>query len=149
MEALLCCSRNNISTKGAKLYCTTFPCHNCAKHIIAAGIMHVVYIEPYTKSKAFSFYKDAISQNPEDELVTFMPFMGVGPRKFFDLFSIYLSSGYPIKRKNADGNTVDWKPESSRARMQMLPHSYLEKETFATVKFSDNLKLLEKINSGD
>ncbi|MBU2512791.1 cytidine deaminase [bacterium] len=33
MEAILACARNNISTMGAAIYCTTFPCHNCAKHI--------------------------------------------------------------------------------------------------------------------
>jgi deoxycytidylate deaminase len=38
MEALLCCARNHLSTRGGVLFCTTFPCHNCAKHIVAAGI---------------------------------------------------------------------------------------------------------------
>src|ERR1035441_2134326 len=51
MEALLSCGRNGVSTTGATLYSTTFPCHNCAKHIIAAGIKRVVFIEPYLKSK--------------------------------------------------------------------------------------------------
>lgn len=52
MEALLSCARSNVSAHGATLYCTTFPCHNCAKHVVAAGITRVVYIEPYPKSKA-------------------------------------------------------------------------------------------------
>ncbi|MDN3612645.1 hypothetical protein QWZ16_23945 [Vibrio ostreicida] len=26
-----------------------FPCHNCAKHIVASGIKRVVYVEPYPK----------------------------------------------------------------------------------------------------
>jgi hypothetical protein len=30
------------STLGATLFSTTFPCHNCAKHIIASGIRRVV-----------------------------------------------------------------------------------------------------------
>lgn len=41
MEALLSCSRNGIATRAAQLYCTTFPCHNCAKHLIDAGIKEV------------------------------------------------------------------------------------------------------------
>lgn len=38
MEAILACARNNISSTDAVMYATTFPCHNCAKHIVAAGI---------------------------------------------------------------------------------------------------------------
>lgn len=61
MEALLACARSNISCSGGTLYCTTFPCHNCAKHIIAAGIEQVVYVEPYPKSKAMEFHDDAVT----------------------------------------------------------------------------------------
>jgi deoxycytidylate deaminase len=38
MEALLCCARSGVSPRFGSLFTTTFPCHNCAKHIIAAGI---------------------------------------------------------------------------------------------------------------
>lgn len=136
MEALLVCSRNNISARDGYLFCTTFPCHNCAKHIIASGIKKVIYVEPYPKSKAFEFYGDSITSDPNDSgKVQFIPFVGVGPRKFFDFFSINLSSGYPIERKDDDGLAIKWTPESSKARMQSLPCSYLEKETLATVMF--------------
>jgi deoxycytidylate deaminase len=30
----------------------SFPCHMCARHIIATGLREVVYIEPYPKSVA-------------------------------------------------------------------------------------------------
>jgi deoxycytidylate deaminase len=40
------------SLRESTLYVTTFPCHNCAKHILASGIKRVVFIEPYTKSRA-------------------------------------------------------------------------------------------------
>ena len=49
MEALLSCARSGVSPRGGVLYCTTFPCHNCAKHIVAAGIERVFYVEPYPK----------------------------------------------------------------------------------------------------
>lgn len=39
---------------------TTFPCHYCARHIVAAGIYEVQYIEPYPKSKALQLHADAI-----------------------------------------------------------------------------------------
>ncbi len=52
MDAILACGRTNNSTLGSSIFVTTFPCHNCAKHIVAAGIKEVVFIEPYPKSKA-------------------------------------------------------------------------------------------------
>lgn len=145
MEALLFCARNTVDTRKATIYTTTFPCHNCAKHIIAAGIEKVVYVEPYPKSKAFDFHEDAISaeNNSNSNKVVFVPFVGIGPRKFFDLFSMRLSSGCEIERKNKEGHILDWKSEKSFARIQMLPCSYLEKETKATEMFAEYKELLE------
>lgn len=60
MEAILA-ARAGISVKGRDLYSTTFPCHNCAKLIISAGINRVVYIEPYPKSLAIELHGDSIS----------------------------------------------------------------------------------------
>lgn len=130
MEALICCSRNNISARNATMYCTTFPCHHCAKHIIAAGIKRVVYVEPYAKSKAGELHDDSIflGFGEEDKYVYFEPFVGIGPRRFFDLFSVRLGSGFKIDRKDKKGKTIDWKPENARLRLQMLPCSYLELE---------------------
>lgn len=34
---------SNASTEGAKLYCTLFPCNECAKIIIQRGISEVIY----------------------------------------------------------------------------------------------------------
>lgn len=64
MEAMLSCARIGISTKDATLYGTTYPCHNCAKHIIATGITRVVYIEPYPKSKALEFHTPNSGKKP-------------------------------------------------------------------------------------
>ncbi len=137
MEALLSCARNTLSTRGASLYSTTFPCHNCAKHIIAAGITRVVYIEPYPKSKTAEFHNDSITLgfSEEETTVHFEPFVGVGPRRFFDLFSMKLSSGYTVTRKGPDGQSVKWKPEGSRLRIQMLLCSYLDLELLASALF--------------
>lgn len=137
MEALLCCARSNISSRGAQLFCTTFPCHNCAKHIIAAGVERVVYVEPYHKSKAAEFHSDSISLgfSEKADTVHFEPFVGVGPRRFFDLFSMKLGSGYPLKRKDSEGQVLEWKPETARLRVQMIPRSYVELEAIATTMF--------------
>ena len=142
MEALLCCSRNKVSSKGTTLYSTLFPCHNCAKHIIAAGIERVVYVEPYSKSKACEFHDDAIQPGFAENkgLVKFQPFFGIGPRRFFDLFSMKLGSGFPLSRKDDEGKTVKWEepgdakweePGDAHLRLQMLPCSYLELEVAA------------------
>jgi deoxycytidylate deaminase len=58
MDALLVCARNNISLHDGTLYCTTFPCHNCAKHIVSAGLKRVVFVEPYSKSPRGTIEQD-------------------------------------------------------------------------------------------
>lgn len=147
MEALLACARNGVSSQGGTLYCTTFPCHNCAKHIIAAGIHRVVYIEPYEKSKAEKLHKDAmvVGFAKKKNVVRFEPFVGLGPRRFLDLFSMRLGSGYFLKRKNEKGNVLDWRLNQSRARLQMLPKSYLDLEFIASDMFNEFM-LKEKQN---
>lgn len=149
MEAILSCTRQGKSTKGATIYCTTFPCHNCAKHIIASGITRVVFIEPYLKSKALDFHDDSIvihypqdRSSEGDELefprkrrVQFEPFFGVGPRRFLDLFSLSLGVGRPLERKDASGETIPFVEKDSKPRLQMHEVSYLELEADAEAAF--------------
>lgn len=138
MESLMSCARSQVSARGATLYCTTFPCHNCAKHIVAAGIKRVVFVEPYPKSKAAEFHDDSISLgfSDDDDKVHLEPFVGVGPRRFFDLFSMRLGSGYPLSRKDAEGCPLKWRPEEGKLRIQMLPCSYIELELVASDLFN-------------
>lgn len=75
--------------RGAALYCTTYPCHYCARHIVAAGISTVYYIEPYRKSLATKLHSDAISENEGDaNRVTVVPYDGVAPSKYLELFGM-------------------------------------------------------------
>ena len=140
MEALLSCSRNGLSTVGATLYSTTFPCHNCAKHIIAAGVKRVVFVEPYPKSKALDFHNDsiaAIAGTENTDKVVFDAFVGIGPRRFFDLFSMHLGSSYPLVRKDSQtGKSKEWNIEKAQLRIQMKPVSYLDLETEASNLFA-------------
>jgi cytidine deaminase len=143
MEALLACGRLGISTVDSTLYSTTFPCHNCAKHIVAAGIKRVVYVEPYPKSKAIDFHDDSISTStiPEAGKVQFQPFVGIGPRRYFDLFSINGNNSYPLDRKDPmTGKSVKWAIERAKLRIKMAPDSYLGFELQATNKFSQFIK---------
>lgn len=57
----------------------------------------------YPKSKADQLYYDSIEIEPSSstDLVPFEAFIGVGPRRFFDLFSMRLSSGRPTHRKDS------------------------------------------------
>lgn len=148
MEALLACARNSADCRGATLYCTTFPCHNCAKHIIAAGIERVVYVEPYPKSKAIEFHDESAflgrrTDHPRSKKVAFEQFEGVGPRRFFDLFSMMYGSGYPIRRKDeSTGSATTWASAGSRLRMPMLPWSYLQREQIAAHTFEKHLRRL-------
>ncbi|MBC7907259.1 MAG: hypothetical protein H7Y60_11005 [Rhodospirillaceae bacterium] len=61
MDALTTAARRGISVKGAAMYVTTFPCHYCARHLVAAGIDQVHYIEPYPKSRALDLHGDSIT----------------------------------------------------------------------------------------
>jgi deoxycytidylate deaminase len=137
MEALLACARVGVSPRGGTLYSTTFPCHNCAKHIVGAGITRVVYLEPYPKSQAGNLFADsiAIGGTPNDQ-VLFEPFVGVGARRFFDLFSMVMSLGNPLKRK-LSGMKVEWTPSDGVLRMPLLPNSYLDRESIAAAELAE------------
>ena len=142
MEAILACARNNISSRGAVMYATTFPCHNCAKHIIAAGINKVVYIEPYPKSKALDFYKQEISTVLADEnkKVVFTSFSGVGPRRYIDLFAMSSTKWGAKKRKEKDGNKFEWQRENASIRNPMRAMTYLDYENVAYLNYYDEIK---------
>lgn len=138
MEALLSCARNGIPTRNATLFSTTFPCHNCAKHIIASGVRRVVYVEPYPKSQATRLFSDSIRLAGDSEgthRVLFEPFFGIGPRRFLDLFSVGLSSGTSAVRKKG-GAVIPWSPEKGVVRVPCLPNSYLDREKLAERELS-------------
>lgn len=146
MDALLACARTGRSPRGAVLFSTTFPCHNCCRHILAAGISKVIYIEPYAKSKAPDLHSDAISIDHEiDGKIPFLAFTGVGPRRYFDLFSLKLSTGYPIERKRS-GKLVEWDRGTAAPRLQLQPDSYLDRERLAWQSLN---QLLSEGASGD
>ncbi|MCM8534474.1 MAG: deaminase [Lentisphaeraceae bacterium] len=121
MEALLACARISGNSKKGRLYTTTFPCHNCAKHIIAAGVQEVIYIEPYTKSKATTLYKSlTLSTKTDNNKVFLKPFIGMGPRRYFDLFSTNLGSGQALQRKDNNGKISEWQKANSDLRLPLF-----------------------------
>jgi deoxycytidylate deaminase len=88
MDALLDAVRRGVSVNGATLHATTFPCHNCTRHIIGAGIQRVVFIEPYSKSRAETLHGDSvrIAESDGDGQLDFQPFVGVAPRRYLEMF---------------------------------------------------------------
>jgi deoxycytidylate deaminase len=145
MEAVLAASRIGATVRDATLYTTTFPCHECARLIVTAGIRRVVYIEPYPKSRALELHRDAIfsyddthapgcenADCAEVHAVRFEPFRGVGPHRYVDLFSITSRAGILRDRKEkASGERIRWDPKTSLPKVEMLPLSYLELEAKA------------------
>lgn len=74
---------------GGKIFCTTYPCHSCARQIIAAGIKEVYYIEPYRKSLAIKLHGDAITEDESDkDRVRILPYDGVAPTRYLKLFRV-------------------------------------------------------------
>lgn len=141
MAALMACTRVGVQAKGGTLYCTTFPCHGCTKHIVSSGIVRVLYIEPYPKSLAEELHGDAVTlkvqhegnncgtENNKASHVQFEAFNGIGPRKYLDLFSLSLSTGRPLDRKSA--MPKKWCRKDAQLRVSMVPTSYLERENNA------------------
>lgn len=73
--------------KNGKLFVTTYPCHSCARHIIASGIKEVYFVEPYRKSLATRLHSDAITeQESNSNKVKIIPFDGVAPSRFLKFF---------------------------------------------------------------
>lgn len=115
MAALLDAARRGSTVEEHELFTTTFPCHNCARHIIDAGIRRIVYREPYEKSLAAKLHSDAVVVDPADDeaakgKVVISRFVGVGPPRYFDLFT-------KLVRKDSDGNRVKWSEDSASPRL--------------------------------
>jgi deoxycytidylate deaminase len=113
MSALLDAARRGIKLHGATLFCTTYPCHICARHIVATGINRVVYIEPYPKSLAKDLYQRDIrvefDETAHEGAVSFEPFIGIAPRRYLDFFeALERKATKPGKVVPADH--LDWNP---------------------------------------
>jgi deoxycytidylate deaminase len=126
MSAITEAARRGMPTKEGNLYCTTFPCHMCARHIIAAGIRRVIYIEPYPKSLTKRLYELSTIIDGEgggaENAVQFVPFSGVAPRVFERMFQ----AG---ERKDALGKAKQWDGQQSDPRRMNLTASYKQLES--------------------
>jgi deoxycytidylate deaminase len=102
MAALTDAARLGRPVAGATIFVTTFPCHNCAKHLVAAGIKRIVYIEPYPKSRALILHDDSLTKDQNrGGSVVLSHFHGISPRRYRDIFE-------KGKRKNKDNSAKPW-----------------------------------------
>jgi hypothetical protein len=60
------------------------------------------------------------AESERDRRVWFAPFVGVGPRRYVDLFSMKLGSGYPLVRKRR-GVKSPWKTSTAHPRIPLSP----------------------------
>lgn len=132
MEAIVSIARAGTgSTIQGTLFTTTFPCHNCARHIVAAGITKVVFIEPYSKSLALELHHDAISLSEETGKVHFLQYEGFAPRVAIRVFS---SVG---KDRKVGGKFV---PSLARSAKPLFPFpldSYINSERLVVQQLTE------------
>lgn len=87
MVSICDAARLGKSVKNSILYVTTFPCHNCTKHIIASGIKRVHFLEPYPKSRAKQLHSHEIEiEKTSSTKVSYLPFLGISPYRYRDIF---------------------------------------------------------------
>jgi cytidine deaminase len=124
MAAIVDAARRGVSTEHASMFVTAFPCHLCARHIVAAGIDYVFFIEPYAKSRTAELYPDSIaleSSRAGVQQVLFQPFVGVAPRQYMSFFTA-------TKRKKSDGSVLAFQSRGAVPRHEGIPRVYLESE---------------------
>ena len=102
MNAMSDAARLGRSLKGSTIFVTTYPCHNCAKHLIAAGIERIVFVEPYPKSKTESLFQDMLGADSSGSFkVSIEHFYGISPRRYRDIFE-------KGSRQTSEGDVDDW-----------------------------------------
>ncbi|CUT15791.1 Probable Cytidine deaminase EC 3545 [Bradyrhizobium sp.] len=133
MLAICDAARIGRSVKGTTLYCTTFPCHNCTKHVLASGVRRVVFMEPYPKSRAKDLHPDEIEIEAESETkVGFVPFMGISPFRYRDIFQ-------KGRRKRDDGKSNDWLKGEPVPMIDFVLPSYTYSEAWALAELLGGL----------
>lgn len=113
----------------SRLFCTTYPCHNCARHIVASGIKEVYYIEPYVKSLCLTLHDDSMTENENiSNKVKILIFDGVSPNKFLSLFT-------NSKDRKLDGKIIeqDLKTANPKLRKTLQALSTLEQQAVITI----------------
>ena len=137
MAALMNASRQTISVDNSTLFCTTFPCHVCTKHIIASGIERVIYIEPYPKSLARELFEEQdgmiiIDKKKEPDKVEFQPFVGISPNRYMELFAWK-------EKKEKNGYKKKWDAQTANPRYWENSYQIIRNENIQAGKLRKKL----------
>jgi deoxycytidylate deaminase len=140
MSAISDAARKGIPVKNGTMYVTTFPCHLCAKHVVASGIKRLVYLEPYPKSYATELHVDSIELEGDGKVdkVSFEPFKGVSPQRYRDLFE-------KGKRKLTGGAALPWHEGLRHPMIEVYYPSYFQAEIYVVAKLEEGLEKLIKV----
>jgi len=145
MNAITDAARGGHSIRNCKLFTNTFPCHNCAKHIVASGISEVIYIHPYPKSYAKELFQDSIEINPPRNSST----SGgrVGFRQFIGIVGPMYARLFTKARWKKNGGIVPKfdKKTASYIRRTPIP-VYIDVEALILSEFEKDLAKKEYIN---
>lgn len=117
---------------GGDLYCTTYPCHNCARHIVLAGIKNIYYIEPYKKSLCLTLHDDSLTEDEDDKnKVRILLYDGVAPRSYLDFFSM---AGDDRKSKDGKVKNGDISKAVPKKRLSLQSIPTLENQAIHALK---------------
>lgn len=133
MAAITDAVRRGVPIAGAHMYVTTFPCHECARNIVASGITRVEFVEPYGKSLSKALYKDSIkfltspAHRDDERQVIFAPYVGISPKRFDELFSS-VPRKYSLAQVARDsdleeGGIVEWSENEPNLRPSVKGYS--------------------------
>lgn len=149
MDAIVSLARlGGVGLEDATLHTTTFPCHSCARHIVASGITKVFYVEPYEKSLAKELHSDAIafeveeSKEQKPKRVEFLHFEGVAPRQFHNMFRA-------VTRKNSEGKFLPIKIQEADKVIPEYLDGYQDFEAKAVEHLVGEIKKLAEKASVD
>jgi deoxycytidylate deaminase len=145
MAAIVDSARRGVSISECTMYVTTFPCHLCARHVVAAGIKRLIYIEPYPRSLAAELYPDSIKVDSEsacETQVIFSPFVGIAPRQYMRLFEA-------ATRKTKDGKVLVFDADNASLRYSASERLYLEDEDLLLKKLSTTLSRQGSLFGGE
>lgn len=113
--------------KDSILFVTTFPCHNCTKHLLASGIRRVIFMEPYPKSRAKQLHDNEIElEKPSETKLSFVPFLGISPFRYRDIFE--------KSSRKANGKAKRWIEDVPKPMLDVSGPTYIDNERFEVSK---------------
>ncbi len=115
MAALMDAVSRGVCVRGQMMFATTFPCHQCAKHLLAAGIDRVIFIEPYPKSETARLWPTEIADleadgQTQNGRLLLKPFVGIAPGRYMDFFLLDSSRAPRRTLRKGRRSVAEWTP---------------------------------------